>query len=82
MGKAATTIREIRYVYEDSAKNVIDGLGLMHIYIYTICTGDCPHFVTGWYHKVFPATASADDEEVRKSVSNYLTEFDRGAPPK
>lgn len=80
MGKASVTIREIRYRFDNSKPEVCDGQGLMHIYILAECTGDCPHIIDGWYHKVFSPGSTANDENVVKSVSNYLIEFDRGVP--
>lgn len=80
MANSKVVIREIRYRYDDSESGANDGLGLMHIYMLAECYVDCPHFVDGWYHKVFPADSKADDPEVGKSVANFLTEFDRGAP--
>ena len=80
MANENVTLKEIRYVFDDSTPNVSDGLGMMHIYILAKCDGGSSHFIDGWYHKVFPPGSTANDEDVLKSVANYLTEFDRGAP--
>lgn len=62
MGKATSTIKEVRFIIESE---------LTQVYIFSEANGDAPIGVQGWHHETFPASKSLMDI-IPIMANNYL----------
>lgn len=70
MGECNTSIKEVRFVFEDE---------LTYVYVHCEAWGDCPLGVQGWHHKTFPVSRTAIDI-LRNDISGYVL-WPQQAPP-